>query len=245
MRILQQSPSLLTAFRKRIDAKTDAQRKELDTDLRNSFISTIAGLSFELDRATKQFQGNMGEWGVSLLLQFLSDEWIMFNNALIPTDNTGSLTEIDLLILGKNGIFLIEVKTWKGSFSAYKDSWKRRQGNSWIAIDNSPTSRSNYHQQMFKRWISSLVPNLPDNSISAPVIFPIAKWVGVQNCSVPVLQNIHTLISMIINSPECLTSMQVKLISEAIENYKISDSLQENKHRCNPPNLKSRVDNVK
>jgi Nuclease-related domain len=52
----------------------------------------------------------------------------MFNNALIPTP-TGKLTEIDCLIIGTAGIFLIEIKTWQGSFSAYKDKWKRREGS--------------------------------------------------------------------------------------------------------------------
>ncbi|WP_375471225.1 nuclease-related domain-containing protein [uncultured Nostoc sp.] len=160
----------------------------------------------------------MGEWGVSLLLQFFPDTWVIFNNALVPT-NSGSLTEIDHLIIGEGGVFLVEVKTWKGSFSAYKDKWKRRVGNNWVAVYDSPTSQSLYHQKMFSQWIISLISNLPDGFVVAPVVFPIAKWIGANDCSVPVLQGIPALLQMINNSRDCLTPMQVQGIAQAIENF--------------------------
>jgi Nuclease-related domain len=220
MRILSQAPSLSAAFQDRIEARINTQIQEINSRLDNGLLSIVAGIGFEFDRARKQVKGNMGEWGVSLLLHSLSDEWVMFRNALIPTNKSGALTEIDIIIIGKNGIFLIEVKNWSGSFSAYKDKWKRRQGNNWIAIESSPTMQSNYHRKMFERWITPIVPNLPDRFVIAPVIFPTAKWLGVKDCSAPVLENINALLSMINNSPECLNSTQTFSISEAIKDYK-------------------------
>jgi hypothetical protein len=223
MRILRQSPSLSVAFQSKIDNKVNTQRQEIQSGLDNSLLSTIVSFGFEIDRFKKQAKGTIGEWGVSVLLQSLSDEWVMFKNALIPTHSSGLLTEIDIIIIGKTGVFLIEVKNWQGSFSAYKDKWKRRQGNSWISIDNSPTSQSHYHQKMFYQWICPIVPELPDRFITAPVVFPTAKWLGVKDCSTPVLTNIDTLTEMIVDAPISLTSTQVFSIAEAIEDYIIKD----------------------
>jgi hypothetical protein len=148
----------------------------------------------------------------------------MFNNAFIPAGQAGNLTEIDHLIIGTKGVFLLEVKTWKGSFSANRDNWKRRDGNTWIPIENSPTGQSAYHQKMFQRWINTSIPNLPDNFIYAPFVFPIAKWLGVSNCSAPVFQGVNPLIQMISNCSNCLTLEQVESIANIIVNYQLPNS---------------------
>jgi hypothetical protein len=220
MKTFYQSPSLAEAFKKQVDIKKSAKREEVSQVLGNGLLGSLGSAIFEIKQVKNQVKGSLGEWGVSLLVQSLPDSWVMFNNALIPT-SYGNLTEIDLLIIGPGGIFLIEVKNWKGSFSAYKDKWKRRDGNSWVEISNSPSSQSAYHQKMFGQWITSQVPHLPDSCITAPVVFITAKWIGATNCSVPVLQGIPALLSMIVNSPECLTPTQVQTIAQAVQNLEV------------------------
>ncbi|MFN6539535.1 MAG: hypothetical protein RM021_024750 [Nostoc sp. EkiNYC01] len=75
---------------------------------------------------------------------------------------------------------------------------------------------------MFSQWITSLIPNLPDGFVAAPVVFPIAKWIGTNDCSVPVLQGIPALLQMINSSPDCLTAMQVQAIAQAVENLTLT-----------------------
>ncbi|MEA5621573.1 nuclease-related domain-containing protein [Nostoc sp. UHCC 0251] len=217
MKTLQQSPSLRAVFQQKIDTKKSTKHQEIHETLGHGFLGGMGSFIFEFNQARNKFKGNMGEWVVSLLLESFPDTWVIFNNALIPT-NSGSLTEIDHLIIGEGGVFLVEVKTWKGSFSAYKDKWKRREGNNWVAVSGSPTSQSIYHQKMFSQWITSLMPNLPNGFVSAPVVFPIAKWIGANDCSVPVLQGIPALLQIINNSRDCLTPMQVEAIAQAVEN---------------------------
>lgn len=220
MKTLYQSPSLAEKFHKQVDAKKSTKRQEVSEALGNGLLGSLGSAIFEIKQVKNQVKGSFGELGVSLLMQSLSDSWVMFQNALIPT-SYGSLTEIDLLIIGLGGVFLIEVKTWKGSFSAYKDKWKRRDGNSWVEIPNSPSSQSAYHQKMFSQWINSQVPHLPDSCIIAPVVFTIAKWIGTTDCSVPIFQSIPALLSMMINSPKCLTSTQVQTIAQSIQNLEV------------------------
>lgn len=166
-----------------------------------------------------QIKGNLGEGWVSLLMTSLSDRWILFQNALIPGDRPGSLTEIDHLIIGPGGIFIVEVKTWKGSFSAYKDKWKMRSGSGWEKISHSPTSQNAYHLKMFLRWITYEIENFPSDRVIAPVVFTVAKWVGTTECSVPVLHGAKSFLEMLVNYPDCLTSEEVQRISSLVENY--------------------------
>ena len=74
---------------------------------------------------------------------------------------------------------------------------------------------------MFGRWIKTKILNLPQNCIIAPVVFPIAKWIGTTKCSVPVLTGIEDLLKMLVNSHNCLTHEQILKITEAIEDYEI------------------------
>jgi hypothetical protein len=177
MRILHQSPTLKAAFQEKISAKKAAKHQEIHQVLGDSSLGQLGSFIYEFKQAKNQFKGSMGEWGVSAIFQHFPDTWVMFNNALIPAGSSSNLTEIDHLIIGSKGVFLLEIKTWKGSFSAYKDKWKRREGNNWVEISNSPTSQSAYHQQMLSRWITSVVPNLPDSFVYAPVVFPTSRCV--------------------------------------------------------------------
>lgn len=152
----------------------------------------------------------------------LPDNWVMFKNALIPTKSR-KLTEIDLLIIGDAGAFLVEVKTWKGSFAANQNQWKRREGRKWVPLENSPTSQSIYHKKMLENWIIPQVSGFPEEFVFAPVVFLAAKWVGATNCSVPVLQGFQELTQMLQQSPKCLTNEQVLIISKLVEHYDILD----------------------
>lgn len=220
MKTFYQSPSLAKKFHKQVNAKKSIKRQEVSQSLGNGLLGSLGSAIFDIKQVKNQVKGSLGEWGTSLLMQSLSNSWVMFKNALIPT-SSGSLTEIDLLIIGPGGVFLIEVKTWKGSFSAYKDKWKRQYGNNSIEIPNSPSSQSAYHQKMFTRWIYSQVPHFPDNCITAPVVFTIAKRIKTTDCSVPILQGVPNLLSMMIHSPQSLTFTQIQTIAQAIQNLEV------------------------
>lgn len=223
MKIWSQSPTLRTAFEKQIEEKVTANRAATRETLGEGILGQFGAFLWEMKRFSNQVKGNFGENMVSLMLQRLPDSYVLFNNALVPTNKSGRLTEIDHLIIGEIGVFVVELKTWKGSFSADRDKWKRREGNNWVAIDQSPSSQSVYHQRMFERWIRSVVPDLPENFITAPVVFPVAQWVGADRCSVPVLQGVQGLLDLVRESPERLTSQQVTEIATAVANYMIPE----------------------
>ncbi len=221
MKILSQSSTLKVAFQQQIEPKIQAQRTTNQELLGESLFAQVGSFFWEVNRLSRQVKGSLGEGVVSFLLQWLPDSDILFNNALIPTQKPGILTEIDHLIISTNGVFLVEVKTWKGSFSAYQDKWKRREGKKWVPMDQSPSSQSAYHQQMFESWIRNILPNLPANCVIAPVVFPVVDWVETTQCAVPVLQGVNSLLTFLKSSRTCLTPEQVSEIAAAVANYTI------------------------
>ncbi|NEP85253.1 MAG: NERD domain-containing protein [Okeania sp. SIO3C4] len=222
MRILKQDPSLQQVFLTKTQEIISENRQEVKQDLGDSFLGEIGAVFFQFKQFRNQIKCNLDETFLSLLLTSLPDNWVMFKNALIPTKYR-KFTEIDLLIIGDAGAFLVEVKTWKGSFSANQNQWKRREGTRWVPLENSPTSQSIYHHKMFEDWIIPQVSGFPENFIFAPVVFPVAKWISVTNCFVPVLQSFQELTQMLQQSPKCLTNEQVLIISTLVENCGLLD----------------------
>jgi hypothetical protein len=231
MRILRQSESLKQIFKEQVESKVSEKRENLQESLGGGLLGEIGSGFYDFIQFKNQVKGGIGENFLSFFLQTLPDTWTMLNNGLVPT-SSGKLTEIDLLVIGDKGIFLIEVKTWKGSFTCYKDRWKRREGSRWIPLESSPSEQSLYHKTMFAQWINSKINYLPENCIQAPVIFPIAKWIGVTDCSVPVLGSSQELRQFFEDSPKKLAAEQVLTINELLEDLEfpvLTDKSSESK----------------
>jgi hypothetical protein len=63
--------------------------------------------------------GLTGQENVENVLHLLSDEWNMVNNYTIPHKNC----DIDHLLIGPKGIFVIETKNYNGKVECVGDSW--------------------------------------------------------------------------------------------------------------------------
>ena len=234
MIILKQSLLLQQVFQAKIQDKISDRRQQVKESLGGGFFGEIGATFVQFQQIKNQIKGNLGENFLSFLLMSLPDSWVMFKNALIPIKSR-KLTEIDLLIIGNGGVFLVEVKTWKGSFVANQNKWKKREGVRWIPLENSPTSQSLYHKKMFQKWVMPQISGFPEDFIFAPVVFPVAKWIGTTNCSVPVLRGFEELTQMLQQSPECLTNQQVLIISKLVENCAILDSSQDSPKASSKP----------
>lgn len=227
MRYLQQSTLLTNKFSEQVNKKVSANRDEFKQSVKNNFnndfIGEFAGFFFDIKQFKNKFKGKLGETIISFLLQSLPDSWVLFSNAIIPT-SSGRFTEIDHLIIGTQGVFLIEVKAWKGSYSAYKDQWKMREGKHWVPLSKSPSEQSRYHQQVFTEWIHKQVADLPSDFITAPVVFTLANWIGTNQCSVPIVQDSRALMQLIQDTPVRLNPQQIQAISDAVQYYLPSDN---------------------
>jgi Nuclease-related domain len=218
MRIYKQSQEIRTIQQQKniTQANSSIANKEHPNPIFN--ISFFKAMSQIRDISV----GNLGETFVGTLLRTLPDSWIMMSNVLIPTTK-GTSTEIDRILIGNTGIYLIEIKTWKGSFSAYKDKWTRREGVKWVTLKNSPTEQSMYHKRIFSSWLSSKNLNIPNNSISAPVFFPVAQWIGAKECCVPVYTKFDDLFKLLNNNKFILSNDLVENIAQSITSVSLND----------------------
>jgi hypothetical protein len=216
MQTLQQSSRLREQFQSQVKQNQAVGRKKVTQNFDGTFLESFVSISYNVNQIRNSIKGTLGESFVSLSLAFesLPNTWFCFPNALIPVGN--KVTEVDRLIVSPSGVFLIEVKNWKGSFAAYRDNWKRREGNNWIPLQKSPTKQSLYHQRCFYKWIRPLVSALPRDFVHAPVVFPSAKWIGAKECCVPVLDSLGSLRSFLIKTQEYLTQEQVNQIVKAL-----------------------------
>ena len=212
MRTLQQSSRLREQFQSQVRQSQATGRQKVTRKVNGTFLEPLVSIAYDFNQFRNSVKVAVGESVASWSLAFgaLPDTWVCFPNALIPVGNR--VTEVDRLIVSPNGVFLIEVKNWSGSWAAYRDNWKRREGSRWIPIQNSPTKQSLYHQRCFYKWIRPLVPGLPRDFVQSPVVFPSAKWIGAKECSVPVFDSLALLRGFLQKTQECLSSQQVAQI---------------------------------
>ncbi|MGK7956787.1 MAG: nuclease-related domain-containing protein [Crocosphaera sp.] len=220
MKILKQSPLLKEHFDEQVNQKVTAKRQAVNEKWGSGVLGAVGAGLFQFEQMKNQIKGGMGENLVSMLAMSLPDHWIMVKNALIPTTR-GKLTEIDVLLIGEPGVFLIEVKTWKGSWTAYRDNWKRREGRKWIPTENSPTQQSLYHQKMFSQWLNHSLSGFNRDLVMAPVVFPVAQWVRVKQCSVPVCHGLAELRQLLTNKENQLNLEQIQQIATLIVELKM------------------------
>ncbi len=215
MRTLQQSPTLRQRFASQVNERKAASREKTLEQLGGGIFGAIGVIGHDLYQLKNSVKGGWGEmvasFGVSLNLP---DTWYCFENALIPVGDR--VTEIDRLIVGPGGVFLIEVKNWGGVYAAFRDNWKYKKNNQWVPLDTSPTKQSSYHQRCFYKWLRPLVPGLPRDFVHAPVVFLSVRWLGVNQCSVPVLSGVSALRKFLNEAGTVLSHEQVNSIVNAI-----------------------------
>lgn len=79
-------------------------------------------------------KGDMGEKIVSDYLKDLPKGYYVFNDLTIPNGKGN----IDHLVIGPTGIFLIETKHFSGSFQISGDEWKKKTGFHYSNIKGTP-----------------------------------------------------------------------------------------------------------
>lgn len=85
----------------------------------------------------------------------------------------GQRGNIDHIVIGKNGIFVIETKTHRGRIKCYDDSWFQiiKNGNS-RAFKNSPSKQVLNNVFQLKEFFNEHYPKLSNVYIHALIIFP-------------------------------------------------------------------------
>ena len=166
--------------------------------------------------------GIEGENRAANLLSYLSDSYTIIHNVVIYYD--GRKSEIDNVVIGNTGVFIIEVKNHKGYINGdcQEQEWMQRKigkgGNEYSKEFYNPTKQVATHIYRLKHI---LLQNNIRTYISGAVYFAnpevIVNTVNSRE-DIPVFQyrNRIELLNYILDGKEKLTETQVKRIIEVI-----------------------------
>lgn len=202
--VKRQDDTLRNEFIKRIQTKVQSQKEamkeNIDKDfspLMASIIKPLAGFAFDRYRNAERNKGEDGEVNVALTLRFgLSDEWVLMNDVIVEPE-PDVFAQIDHVLIGPPGLFIIETKAWQGAFTGFYDKWKRREGNNWMPCD-SPTKQNLRHVRLIRKWLDATgkirIDLPPDQWVHAAVTFTNASWIKTDKCCMPIFDGALNLL---------------------------------------------------
>jgi hypothetical protein len=76
---------------------------------------------------------------VQLVIQALDGSWKLFRNIVLPGRNKADL---DLVLVGPPGIWVLEVKNFRGEYRNIGEGWELRRGKGWKAASVNPSQQA-------------------------------------------------------------------------------------------------------
>lgn len=217
-RVKHQSEEIRTLFREKIREKLAREKKRLMRDIDEevpSWISWVvkplASWEFKRGHARDAAVGWIGEKAAALSFwAFLPSSWVVMHDVVL---------EIDHLLVGPPGVYLIETKRWEGAFLCHNDRWKRKEGERWVPC-KSPTAQNLRHSWLFRKWLeSNLSGQLPVGDWVHPVVLLLgASWLRVDGSSMPVFDSGLGLAWYLRGQTgqEVLSAVDVELLTDAV-----------------------------
>lgn len=95
-------------------------------------------ISKRLDKEIQQYR--LGQEGEDLTIQViagaLDGNWHVFRNVSLPGRNQGDL---DIVLLGPSGVWVLEVKNFRGDYINRGEDWEFHRGNKWVKALGNPS----------------------------------------------------------------------------------------------------------
>ncbi len=82
----------------------------------------------------------------------LDGSWVLFRNVVLPGRKRGDL---DIVLLGPPGVWVLEVKTLRGNYWNVGDVWFRRVRKSWRKMRGSPSRQARNAALALKGWLKA------------------------------------------------------------------------------------------
>lgn len=98
-------------------------------------------LSKRIDKKIEEFRrGEVGEErALHIIAQALDGNWTIFRNLTIPGKNKADL---DLVLVGPPGVWVIEIKNFSGEYRNVGDNWEYRNKNKWKKAFKNPSRQA-------------------------------------------------------------------------------------------------------
>lgn len=231
-RIVKQNREIKELFRAKIREKVEREkermRERIDSEVPSWIrwaVKPLAEWNFNAMRARWNVRGDSGETNAFLHFWLLMpNTWVVIEDAVIEPEQD-EFAQIDHVLIGPPGIFLVETKAWEGAFLGYKDVWKRKEGNSWMRCE-SPTKQNLRHKQLFVEWLKGLNLNLSvslSDYVFPVVLFTRCRWLKTEGCSMPVFRDGAELVGYLrrcAKEKTVLSQNQIEKVTQALANAK-------------------------
>jgi len=104
----------------------------------------------------------------SLQIETVGDYRLLVNYNIMEKGSSNSL-EVDVVVINRLGIFLLEIKDWRGNIEAFDDVWvvrgSQRRKNAWKPIDRKAKV---LHSQLFE--MGGAFPHMSEVSVIGMVV---------------------------------------------------------------------------
>jgi Nuclease-related domain len=107
-----------------------------------------------LDKQIEEHRrGQEGEDRVAeLMLQALDGNWHLFRNISLPERNKGDL---DFVLVGPPGVWVLEVKNFRGQYRNVGDTWEYRHDKKWKSLSKSPSLQARNNALRLKDFLKA------------------------------------------------------------------------------------------
>jgi hypothetical protein len=111
-------------------------------------------ISQRLDRKIEEHRfGQEGEEQVlQAIIQSLDGNWSVFQNVRLPGRNKGDL---DLVLVGPPGLWVLEVKNYRGQYRNIGETWEYRQSKNWKVLKKSPSEQAKNNALRLKNFLQA------------------------------------------------------------------------------------------
>ncbi len=94
----------------------------------------------KLDKQIDQHRlGKDGEdQTVQMIIQALDASWSVFRNVILP----GSKGDLDIVLVGPPGVWVLEVKNFRGTYRNIGERWELKQGKTWKPASVNPSRQA-------------------------------------------------------------------------------------------------------
>lgn len=99
--------------------------------------------------------GKQGEAETQFHLSYLpTNEYCILNNVRIYDNNTNRKAEIDHVVIGNAGVFVIETKNYSGTIHASSAGWYREKNNGEREALSDPAGQNERHKSLLRELLS-------------------------------------------------------------------------------------------
>jgi hypothetical protein len=190
--VLHQDADLQSTFDAAIADKElraqQAQRDRIDGAMPSwlAFVIRPLAVSARSQRQRRfQRQGRGGENLLTAALRWRLDRtWTLCPDVVVQASDK-EIAQIDLLAVGASSVFILEVKTWKGTIRATGLRWERRIGGQWKVV-GSPARQQDIHVKRFRRWLDQRGIAIEPSALQAGIVMMQSEWLRTRDVPFPV-----------------------------------------------------------